>query len=476
MRINNIEKNRNFKGLTGLAKPLGMFYNANNPLPTLFIETGVTLGRTFEANKTGGKIEATERFIEQGTSAIIWLWGVQALKKIGENIGHKVLKLKDLNFDVGFDYLRNPLENVDKKLLSFKTGNILLSTALATGFIGFGLPKINHFITNKILAKNKKNNQTTLKPMDIKDFQKSTKNKNNLAFTSLLDKSLNLAHILENNSTARLFITDFGVIGGRFLNARNKYEKIENLFRDISSIYFYLFSTKHIVGALNKLTGNTNINPDVLKTTAKMLTSKAKENNITPQELINNAFGEISKENQEKINQLFKDEKVIDLKAFTEIFGKSEKAQRISELQPLLSNKSVLTKEEAKSILSTGWLDDAEFLHNLYNSATKGNYNKKNKFVSAKFLDKTRESAENFVKQLAKTLEKSGENLSEDIIKKTANKNIFKNLAFYSIGTVLSTFALAILIPKVQYFIRKKLTNGTEFVGIKEFKENKKDN
>ena len=109
----------------------------------------------------------------------------------------------------------------------------------------------------------------------------------------------------------------------------------------------------------------------------------------------------------------------------------------------------------------------------MYEAATKGNYKEKNRFVSAEFLDKTRASVENFVKKLAKTLENSGENLTEETVKKVANSNIKKNFAFYSIGTIASTFALAILIPKVQYLIRRKLTNGNEFVGIKEFDDKK---
>ena len=472
MLIGNIDKNQHFKGLTALARPLGIFYNANNPLPTLFIETGVTSGRSYEANKTGGKIEATERFIEQGTSAIIWLWGVQTLKKLGENIGSKVFKLKDLDFDVGFDYIRNPLENIDKKLLAFKTGNILLSTALATAFIGFGLPKINHLITNRMLSKNKKKTKTALKPQSLDDYKKSLQKKNNLHFTSLLDAGKNLAHLLENNSSARLFITDLGVIGGRCHNARNKYEKIENLFRDISSIYFYLFSTKHIVKGLNKLTGNTDINPDVLKVICKTLNNKAISSTITPKNFIKKAFGTISKENSDKIEDLFKDRKIIELDEFLKTFNKNNrKALKMSELQPLLNGKSILTKQQARDILSNGWISNDKFMHEIYNAATKGKYNKKNKFVSAKFLDKTRVSVENFINQIDKNLKKNNSILNENIIKKIANRNILKNLAFYSIGTIASTYALAILIPKVQYFIRKELTNNTEFVGIKDFKD-----
>ncbi len=45
------------------------------------------------------------------------------------------------------------------------------------------------------------------------------------------------------------------------------------------------------------------------------------------------------------------------------------------------------------------------------------------------------------------------------------NKAIKGNFALYAAGTALSTFALAVLIPKVQYLIRNKLTNKDQFPG-----------
>lgn len=470
MRINNTEiKHPNFQGLGGFAGPLAVFHNKNAILPTLLIETGVTTGRSFEANKTGGKLEAQERFIEQGTSAVVWLWGVQALKKLGESILKKAFKVDNMNFDIGFDYLRNPLENIDKKLIALKTGNILASTLIATAFIGFVLPKINHFLTKKVINKDKKE-KTVLKPTTIEEFQKYSKGKN-VSFTSLLQGAEKFAHLLENNSTARLLITDTGVVGGRYYNARNKYEKIENLFRDISSIYFYLFSTKHIVKGLNKLTSNADITPKVLNELVEMLSKKAKETNTTDKDFIKKALGSISKERLNRIDELFKGRKTISLEEFINVFDKQNiKALKISELQPLLKGKSTITKQQAKDIISRGWITNADFLHNVYNAFTNGNYNKKEKFVSAKSLDKMRISMENFIIQLNKAMKKQGGKLSEDLIRKTARKNIMKNFAFYSAATIISTYALAVIIPKIQYFIRRKLTNNYEFVGIKDYK------
>ena len=264
MRINDLKNNQNFKGLSPLSGALGQFYNTNATLPTLVIETGVTLGRAHEANKRGGKPEAIDRLIEQGVSAIVWIYGVKALKSIGDFIGEKILKY-DLNFDIGFDKLRNPLKNADKNALKFKAGNILVSTALATYFIGAILPKINNAILKKTLKKEKSKKDSYKPKIDsFEEFKNNTSKSKQISFKALGGIE-NLAHILENNSTARLLITDTGVVAGRFANAPNRYRKIEGLFRDIASIYFYLKATQDITGILNKLTKNTDINPDVLE-------------------------------------------------------------------------------------------------------------------------------------------------------------------------------------------------------------------
>jgi len=303
MRITQ-NKQQNFKGLTTFAKPLSVFYNKNSVIPTLIIETGVTLGRTYEANKKGGKKEAIERFVEQGISAIVWLWGVQAIRNIGSLTAKLFNKENSKNF---------------------KDINIISSTAIATIFIGFILPKINHFISKSIIDKDKKkeinkktNKQTNLQIMNIDDYKNKIK-KNNVSFKSIS----NFANLLENNSTARLFITDTGVILGRYKNGRNKYEKIEGLFRDIASIYFYLRATN-----------------DFVKGTSKLFNIETIKN---------------------------------------------------EQLQNLIKNPSLVSSKDNKMIKST--------------------------------------------------------------------------LALYSIGTVLSSFALGILIPKVQYLIRNKLTNKDTFPG-----------
>jgi len=472
MRIENKQNNINFEKLSCFEKPLNGFYNSNATVPTLLIETGVTLGRAYEANKRGGLPEASERLVEQGVGALVWIWGVQFFRNIGNFIGKNIPKINDLNFDVGFDVLRNPIKNnkISSLRAGFKVGNILLSTAIATYFIGFILPKINHFITNKIIKKNSKNtNVSTLKPISFEEFKKQTSTKNKkLTFTSLIEKSIALANTLENNQTARLLITDIGVVGGRFKNGRNKYERIEGLFRDIASIYFYLKFSKDIVDKLNELTKNTDINPKALESLVEFLRSQLKDS-CTKEDFEKLFQSKIKQEDLNKLEELFKNKETISLEEFKEAFkGFDDKAFKMSYLQPVFEEKRFLSKMQAKDVLSASILSEPGFLKKLMNNATDGASDNPLKFVSKKQLENIRLSLDKFIQQVTRSAQNN--NIDIDFIQKMAKKNIFKNFAYNSLGLVLSSFALGILIPKVQYFITKKLTKENEFPGLKEYK------
>lgn len=462
MQINNKKyNNQNFTSLSPLAKPLGAFYNPNATIPTLIIESGVTIGRSIEANKRGGKKEAADRFIEQGASAAVWIWGVQVLKKAGDFLGKKLLKMDNLDFSLGRDILRNPVKNnkIGAKEAAFKTGNLFISTALATYFIGFMLPKISSKLSEKFSDKNKQEEPKTLNPPSIEQFKNKTskKEKNNqIAFTSLLDKSLGLAHVIENNSTARLLMTDTGVIAGRCKNAKSVYKKIENLFRDISSIYFYLFCTSHVVKGLNKLSKNTDIDPKILsKTVDRISDFKGNKEDFLKQNLAS-----ISESDKTVLNDLFKSKEIISLEEFCAKFPEfKDKARLMSELQPVFNENRVLTRTQAADVLSNAKTSDPEFLKDAFSAATKGASSDKLKFVSKKSLENMRSTIDDFIKQVYK---ESNGTVDADLIKKVANKNIAKNFGFYSLGTAISIFALGTLIPKIQYAITRKLTHSSK--------------
>ncbi|MBQ8634674.1 hypothetical protein IJ425_00790 [bacterium] len=476
MRINNNNNNKqNFKALSSFAKPLGQFYNTNATLPTLAIETGVTLGRAHEANKRGGMPEAVDRLVEQGISAVVWIYGVNILKNIGNFIGKKFLNIKDLNFDIGFDELRNPVKNnkISKKAVGFKAGNILVSTALATYFLASILPKINNAILKKTLKKEEQKNkkeksETTTETLNVPtfaEFQKKTSTQNkNISFTSLLDKTITAAHVLENNSTARLLITDTGVVAGRFHNAKNKYRKIEGLFRDISSIYFYLFSGAHVVALLNKIKSNANIDPKVLEKIVDMLSEKIQDSSMKTDDFKSAVEKGLDKDVLSKIDGLFDNKKTISVEEFIKAFPQAEKkAFEMAELQPIFDGKGVLTKMQAQDVLSDSWVANPKFLKETFSHATNGASADKMRYVSRKNLEKMRTSIDRFLLQISQESAKENKEITREFIEKLANKNIKRNFAFNIIATAVSIYALGFLIPKIQYAITKKMTNENKF-------------
>jgi len=478
MKINNNQNT--FRGLSSLARPLNCFYNSNAIIPTLIIESGVTLGRSAVASQRGGKMEASERFVEQGVSAIVWLFGVQTLKKIGDKIGEKLFKL-DLNFDVGFNHLRNPIKNnnIPKFAKNFKVANMLISTAIATYFIGFILPKINHKISSHFIehSENKKNNSSkkinfsSFTRISFNEFQnkikQKTQNDKNISFSSLADKTLSLAHLLENNQTARLLITDTGVIAGRCKNSRNKYEKIESFFRDASSIYFYLFSTKHFVKLMDKLTNNTDIDPKTLECIKNELSLQLKKSNGNISSLTQSALGKITPDNFGKLQQLFSEnQQVINVDDFIKLFPSLEnKAKEMAKLQPIFNNKSVLSYQEASDVLRNGWLTTPEFLKSTIEKTTNGASQNKLRFVTSEQLSSIRTSIDNFIKQVEEYAQKKNIKIDEKLIEKVTNQSIRKNFAYYTVGTGISILFLSYIIPKIQYSITKILTNEDKFPG-----------
>ena len=275
----------------------------------------------------------------------------------------------------------------------------------------------------------------------------------------MYEKTVNLAHILENNSAARLLITDSGVVAGRFYNAQNKYRKIEGLFRDIASIYFYLYSTKHIVKGLNKLSLNTDIDPKTLEKTLDLLKENLKNN---PEEFREFFVG--NSENIDKLKDLFNGKKVISVDDFIEQFPfLSDKAKQMAKMQYIENGLGVLSYQQACDVLSNSPLSNPEFLKETYNHTLNKDISDKLRFVSSKHLDKIRASMNDFILQIYKRAKDKNCEINQEFIEKIAKNNLKKSFAFNVIGTIISIFVLGIVIPKIQYAITRKLTNENKF-------------
>ena len=262
-------------------------------LPIVLLEIAVTGGRSYHAYKRGGFIEGRERLTEESVGAVFWLGGVTAFNKMGDLAGTKILGLKGvevplkssgkpslfglekIDFDVVKDAVRNPFENYKHFLVEqanklkslgkrvpvtnqvplviFKFAKIVSSILLANGLVGFVVPKLNQGITkkyqNSIEELGHKNFDLVKKGEDFNNFanKKPVKNQGGTSFKgSALENLMKITNGFENDSRLKLLSTDVGIAGGRAYNARNKYERRENLFRDLGSLYFYLLCKNHI--------------------------------------------------------------------------------------------------------------------------------------------------------------------------------------------------------------------------------------
>lgn len=491
---------------------LSTLVNPDKIMPVAAIEVAATLGRTYQGYKRGGKEEGRERLREETIGALFWLWGVKVLNKIGDKIGQK-LGIKYLDIDVGRDELRAPSLNIPEasrlKTTGYKFGKIIASAVIATALMGFVLPKINHFLTNAQRkaqglppipeAKDKKKKgaeENTQKPsvvsapvgalgpslagVNIENYVASSKtNAQNPSFTGDFSKTaVNLmsqaSHNLENKTTWRLMSTDVGMIAGRTLNSRNKFEAMEFLFRDTASVYFYMFATPNLMSLLNKVSGNTHIHPDSLKVAEDYFVKSIGSKKLSPDEFKAKALSR--PKNFEKLMSKikFSDKNVTTLKEFNRATGNAfeVKALSMSKMQPKMNGEYLLSKQQAEYILSNGWGSDPKMLKKAVNAGTYGAALDKKRFVPRKTVEGICTSIDNFSDNLVKYAKsKNIEKIDADLIKKFAKRTTRMNLLFRLSGMAFASFGLAYLIPKLQYKMTEIRTGSKQFPGTADYSD-----
>lgn len=474
---------------TSFVNSLSHFKNPSATLPTLIIESCCTAGRTHQSYKRGGTLEAKERFREEATSGIFWLWGVKALNKIGDFIGEKVFKIQDIT-DTGKDFLRDPGYSMSNSAKIFKFGKIISSVIIATGFMGFVVPKINHAITAQAMKKNKKNNSQNPEMSLFLNNSKNKENnryissdeiafKGNESFTNFLMKA---SYNLENNNTWRLISTDSGMIAGRVINSRHPAEALEYAFRDTSSIYFYNFATPTAIFLLNKLFKTSDIHPKVISQTNSYLQENIAGLGLSGKELIEKIDSTIK---DTRFNQIdFKNQKAIELDELINQLDKLgfdrikdahiyNKANLMSTLQPKLRGKSALSVEQVKDVFSQSITSDPEFLRETINKATYGRAQNPKKFVSAQTCQNIRESIDKYILEIAN--KNKDKIIDENLLKSSYRKALTRTAAFQALGMLFSIFGLAILIPKLQIFISQKVFGKKSFEDIANGKTTQQD-
>lgn len=481
MKLNGANNLINKINLQKTAKALSWFKNPANIAPIAAIEAAVTIGRSYRGYKRGGKEELRERIFEESACGLVWLFGADLLRKGINKVGAKVLgdKVGNLNVDIGYDELRNPFGTISKSLQKttgiFKVASTIGSVLATTLFVGFGLPKIKQKMTE---ALNKKTCQAPEAQKAPKNLDMQPNNaisdkinadtdlkqiENKLSFKGdILSKMLLLSHNIDNNSAVRLLSTDTGIVTGRTLSARNPDEAREYLFRDTTSSYFYTFATGNIIMLLNALTKNKNIQPNELVELCDELKKKMPEN-MSLEDFAKATFKKDDIANK-LANITFDKKNVVELDKLKDILTAEEfeKATKLANLQPKRDGKALLTKLQVEDIFSSSWFSDPEFLSKATKSATWGKSENPERFVSKKQIDKARTILDEFAEGAYKKIKKQKDTISYQDIENYAKKNVLKSSAFFALGTAISVFALAWVIPKIQTELTVKRTGKNE--------------
>ena len=481
-------------------------------VPVMLLEAFVEGGRTYQAYQRGGFTEARERLTEEMIGAAFWFSGVPLFDKlIDKFVGEKLYKLPETDFDTGKDSLRNPFKNYMKKfsdqlkfdpekaekiIAKYKFGKVITSIILANCLVGIALPKVNQAITRYILKKNKnqeqnpqqkpvnadKNNQyAALKQYDISDFLDKDEKKD-VSFGAISPQTLmSLAFNFENNPKYQLLSTDMGVWLGRGICARNSHERTEVLFRDISSSYFYMFNMPVIAMLLNKIQDgkSSRLDPVAAKQVNDHLLNVLKANNdrMTPEAFKSVVLGNsanrymITPKLAEELTPKDKYEKL------------AKDAQGMSELQPKIAGKSVISKHQIEDVFTGGALKMPEFLKNVFRCSTSDqnlftgkikepSFDKDLRFVSQKTFIKIQKDMEDYIDTIIKKAK--GKEITADLLNKVCRENYIKNTFNWGLGFAISAAFLSTFIPKIQYWITRKVTGSNAFPGTADYSNEKK--
>ena len=557
-------------------------------LPVVLLEATVTGGRTYQAYKRDGFVEARERVTEESLGAIFWLFGATMAAALFDKIGQKFLKIPKNMPDVGRDKIRGPFNNFVNKVASvlnlsaaqkdavknnlarFSVGKTAASLVTACLFIGYVVPKLNQAITKHLFGKmsqkdpnhekapDPRTNKLTIKDARaifsakgisinaVENFKASNSSLKNPAALSKnstpsfglgADSMLRIVQNFQTNDVWKLLGTDVGTVTGRTANARNKDERIEILFRDVSSIYFYCFSMPAIVAFMNKKDTfkglNTKLNPMSAMEVHNHMVKRMAESGfdkMQPESFKNMMLGnELNDVESDLLKKAFPNQKPASTKkVFFGLFNKKvpavydsttlenfEKivddyikdpqraenikinARAMSKLQPLKEGVAMITATQAEDAMRGGEVRTPAFMQKVLNHAFEdfivkpenydeaGNVIKKGakkltnpltdsyRYISQNQIEGTRKQVIDYVTAIANEAKSKGKNVDFELMTKMNKRNMAKSGLFMGLAMGVSSLFLSTIIPKIQYYITYLRTGKNSFPGTESLTQNK---
>ena len=500
MPIGMIDRVGNF--VTTMTKP-------DNRAPIIASEALCISGRTRMAYKRGKGQEARERLIEELSGTITWLYGVSSLNFLGDKFLEKILKRKGVNFDTGSDIMRRPFDNfmmnknnypkgfTPKKIAWLKGAKVISAVVLADLFIGCVVPKSNQALSRLI---NKKHTEKESKTPELSISNIKTPDNNTKigtpSFTGLA--ALNgFTHIIENTNIGKLVATDIGIVGGRASNARKKEEALDIGVRDIGSMYFYYWARGDVGSLMNLIEtgGKTHrrLDPKSVNFVSSYIEEflKSKGGSMPAAEfreaMFGNGFAEVptnlnfEKEAPSKMavfmsklgKKLPVPTEAIELDKFLDALSPEIReqyeaaARKMSELQPKRCGVRNNNKNQIEDLFKGGEINSPKFLHAIFDNFTDGIYKDEYKYVSHKSLYKHKDNVSQYIDDIIKAA-KDG-NIDTKLLKSVKNKNLMYNGLNFAAGFIVAVAFLSTLIPKIQYYITRRVTGKEGFPGSDEF-------
>lgn len=483
-------------------------------LPVIALEAFVEGGRTLQAYNRGGFDEARERITEEFSGAVFWLGGVTALNWIFEKLGQKVLKLPKVNVDIASDGAHNPLGNylkyetktdgakiLEKTMARFKFAKVISSVLIANAFIGFVLPKINQAITRSYHKEKPQEQQpfvikpqSSFAPRPSFDTFVNSNDKNDSKNDNKKDISfglnlLSIANKFESDRNYKLLSVDAGTATGRAYSARNNDERVEILFRDLGSIYFYMFNMQNMNTWLNKLEQNglgTRLDPVSADFATRYMEEYLKDKGVDKVNIETFAKEMLGTQREipETIKAKFKGDKIkiINLDEFKSELPKlvpdnkvaefEKLVEKMSQLQPQIQGKSILTQGQVQDLLNGGHINNPEFLQEFFKNRFGENFMDKYKFVAQSDLDAYKKELIDYVNSIVEKAKKTNfGDITQTLLRKASSNNLKMNALNWGAGFVTSALFLSTIIPKLQYMLTKWRTGSDAFPGTAQYRE-----
>ena len=265
--------------------------NNNSIYPLLVRDCGIEnpakVIMTYNQNKSDKNIAKNavrERIIDEYATSAIWLGGIPLVGKICD----KFIKNKGFNPDISPELIfGDEFQNLSKNINTFKSktpeavndlikaanntpkfkklvfAKLITSLIVPTLVMGVLLPKINFGITKKIMKKNNSSNITPNKVQNISDFGSNLKNSNKKSPVSFGNNII--CSLTKLSTVQKMAITDAGLSIGRVSTARNTNEKIDNDIKMAGMMYLNYIAPKQIAKGLDFLSNKIfklNVNLD----------------------------------------------------------------------------------------------------------------------------------------------------------------------------------------------------------------------